>query len=146
MFDYAVNAKVSLEDFQSVLERSSLAARRPMDDPKCLQAMLDHSNLIVTCRNGPLLIGIARSVTDFHYCCYLSDLAVDAHYQRQGIGRQLIYLTREALGDRCQLTLLSAPAAIGYYPHLGFTHHPQCWILPPRHLQPTTPLDTPIHE
>jgi predicted N-acetyltransferase YhbS len=91
--------------------------------------MLDHSNLIATAWDGRLLVGIARSVTDFHYCCYLSDLAVDAASQRRGIGRRLIQITQDALGPRCTIILLSAPAAVDYYPHLGFERHPQAWIL-----------------
>ena len=76
-----------------------------------------------------LLVGVARSVTDFHYCCYLSDLAVDQAVQDKGIGRELIRHTREQLGPRCKLILLSAPAAVGYYPHIGFTQHNSAWIL-----------------
>jgi GNAT superfamily N-acetyltransferase len=92
--------------------------------------MIEHSNLIATAWDGQLLIGIARSVTDFHYCCYLSDLAVDVAYQRRGVGRRLIQTTQDALGPRCNIILLSAPAAVSYYPHLGFKRHDQAWILP----------------
>jgi ribosomal protein S18 acetylase RimI-like enzyme len=49
--------------------------------------MLANSNLLVTAWAGQQLVGIARSITDFHYCCYLSDLAVDVAYQQQGIGK-----------------------------------------------------------
>ncbi len=93
--------------------------------------MLAHSNLMAACRDNGLLVGLARCVTDFHYCCYLSDLAVDAAYQRRGIGRRLVELVRQALGPRCQIVLLAAPAAVEYYPRLGFEHHDQAWILPP---------------
>jgi ribosomal protein S18 acetylase RimI-like enzyme len=92
--------------------------------------MIKHSNLIITAWEGQLLVGLARSVTDFHYCCYLSDLAVDVAYQRRGIGRQLIQLTQDALGPRCKIILLSAPAAVDYYSHLGFDRHDQAWVLP----------------
>ena len=91
--------------------------------------MLEHSNLIATAWDGTLLVGVARSVTDFHYCCYLSDLAVDVAYQRQGIGRRLISNTQDALGPRCKIILLSAPAAVDYYSHLGFDRHDQAWVL-----------------
>ena len=85
--------------------------------------MAANGNLCVTCWDGETLVGVARSVTDFHYCCYLSDLAVDASCQRQGIGKELIRLTQERLGPRCKLILLSAPDASSYYPHLGFCRH-----------------------
>jgi predicted N-acetyltransferase YhbS len=91
--------------------------------------MIEHSNLIATAWDGALLVGIARSVTDFHFCCYLSDLAVDVAYQRQGVGKQLIQITQDALGPRCTIILLAAPAAVDYYPHLGFERHDHAWIL-----------------
>jgi ribosomal protein S18 acetylase RimI-like enzyme len=91
--------------------------------------MLENSNLIATAWDDALLVGIARSVTDFHYCCYLSDLAVDVAYQRRGIGKRLIQLTQDALGQRCNIILLSAPAAVDYYPHFCFKRHEQAWVL-----------------
>lgn len=129
MLRYSAEAKVSLVQFREVLQRSTLGARRPIEDEVCLQGMLDHADLTVTCWDGDTLVGIARSVTDFHYCCYLSDLAVDVAYQKQGIGTELIALTQSKLGPRCSLILLSAPAAVNYYPHIGFEHHPQAWLL-----------------
>jgi ribosomal protein S18 acetylase RimI-like enzyme len=77
------------------------------------------------------LIGVARSVTDFAYCCYLSDLAVDEKFQRSGIGRQLIHEMRRQLGPRCRIVLLAAPKAVNYYPKVGFTRHDSAWVLPP---------------
>ena len=79
---------------------------------------------------GESLIGIARSVTDFSFCCYLSDLAVDGNFQKKGIGTQLISLTQSMLGPHCQIILLSAPAAADYYPHIGFEPHASAWVLP----------------
>jgi ribosomal protein S18 acetylase RimI-like enzyme len=127
---YSTTDAVSVAEFRELLYRSGLAARRPVEDEACLEGMLRHANLIVTCRGGSLLVGIARSVTDFHYCCYLSDLAVDAAYQCQGVGRTLIQLTQERLGLRAQIILLSAPSAVEYYPRLGFERHAQAWTLP----------------
>ena len=93
--------------------------------------MLQHADLIVTARNeAQLLVGVARSISDFHYCTYLSDLAVDVAYQRQGIGRQLIHKTHALAGLGTKLILLSAPAAHAYYPHIGMQKHESCWIIP----------------
>jgi predicted N-acetyltransferase YhbS len=129
MLRFTSNEAVSVDSFREVLLRSTLGERRPVDDTRCLQGMIEHSNLIVTAWDGQLLVGIARSVTDFHFCCYLSDLAVDVAYQRQGIGRQLIQITQDALRPRCKIILLSAPAAVNYYVHLGFERHDQAWVL-----------------
>lgn len=129
--DYSITQKVTVAEFRELLMRSTLGDRRPVDDIACLQGMIEHSNLMATCRESGLLVGLARCVTDFHYCCYLSDLAVDAAYQRRGIGRELIERVRQSLGPRCQIILLAAPAAVDYYPRLGFERHAQAWILPP---------------
>lgn len=120
---------ISPDEFIDLLTRSTLAERRPVDDQKCIKAMLQHANLLCTAWDGEKLVGIARSVTDFEYCCYLSDLAVDKQYQKQGVGRELIKLTQSKLGSRAKLILLSAPSAQAYYPKIGFDAHPSAWVL-----------------
>jgi len=127
---YHVNQEISADEFISLLRRSTLAERRPVDDRECIEGMLKNGNLLVTAWDQDRLVGVARSVTDFSYCCYLSDLAVDLEYQKRGLGKRLIAETQKSLGPRCALILLSAPAAVEYYPHIGFQHHPQAWILP----------------
>ncbi|HEV3263284.1 MAG TPA: GNAT family N-acetyltransferase [Gemmataceae bacterium] len=116
-------------EFIDLLVRSTLAERRPIHDPGTIQGMIDHADVIVTARVGQLLVGIARAVTDFHYCTYLADLAVDQEHQRQGIGRELIRRTHEAAGRHTTLILLAAPKVQSYYPHIGMTKHESCWII-----------------
>lgn len=127
---YSSDKTISEAEFVDVLRRSTLAERRPVDDPKCIQAMLRHADLLCTAWDGPKLVGVARSVTDFEYCCYLSDLAVDEAYQKSGIGKKLIQLTKSRLGPRANLILLAAPKAKAYYPKIGFDAHRSAWILP----------------
>ena len=117
---YRINHQISVEQFIDLLQRSTLAARRPLDSRERVQRMLDHVNLIVTAWDGEKLVGVARSSTDFAFYCYLSDLAVDDTYQRSGIGKMLITFTRIVAGDEASLILLSAPAAMEYYPKVGF--------------------------
>ena len=128
---YKVHDTITAEEFVEVLRASTLGERRPVDDAECIQGMVDHADLVVTARQNGRLVGVARSVTDFHYCCYLSDLAVDEDAQRRGIGKRLIHLTSEQLGPECSLILLSAPGAVDYYPHIGFDRHDQCWLIRP---------------
>ena len=128
MFTYSVNRPVTPEQFHDILVRSTLRGRRPVDDPAAIRGMIENANLIVTCWRDELLVGIARSVTDFHYSCYLSDLAVDQAHQRQGIGRRLVALTHEQLGPHARIILLAAPAAEHYYFHLGFEHCSRAWM------------------
>lgn len=130
MLSYSHTIQISPEQFCDLLNRSTLGERRPVDDGETMAGMVRGGDLMVTCWDGEQLVGVARSVTDFHYCCYLSDLAVDGEYQRQGIGRELIRLTRAELGPRCSLILLSAPAGREYYPHIGFRQHDSAWIWP----------------
>jgi predicted N-acetyltransferase YhbS len=127
---YETSRPISSDQFIDLLRRSTLAERRPVDDLKCIQAMLQYANLLCTAWHEEKLVGVARSVTDFEYCCYLSDLAVDEQYQKQGIGKQLIRLTQSKLGGKAKLILLSAPKAQTYYPQIGFDPHPSAWILP----------------
>ncbi|RLA38086.1 MAG: GNAT family N-acetyltransferase [Gammaproteobacteria bacterium] len=126
---YVRDKRITPIQFCDLLQRSGLDARRPVDNPVTIAAMLEHADLSVTAWRDEVLVGVARSLTDFHYCCYLSDLAVDRALQRQGVGRQLVAETRSALGPGCMLLLLSAPAAVDYYPHTGFERHPQAWLI-----------------
>jgi GNAT superfamily N-acetyltransferase len=127
--EYKINESITASQFVGLLKASTLAERRPVDDLDCMQGMISNSNLIVTAWDGDLLIGVARSVTDFHYACYLSDLAIHLDYQRSGIGKVLQHLTQEQLGPRCKLILIAAPAANSYYEHIGFTNNQRCWVL-----------------
>lgn len=118
------------EEFSDLLTRSTLAERRPLEETETVRGMLVHADVIVTARVGGLLVGVSRAITDFHYCTYLSDLAVDESWQRRGIGRELIRRTHEAAGIHTTLILLSAPKARTYYPHIGMMAHESCWIIP----------------
>jgi predicted N-acetyltransferase YhbS len=126
---YAVEPELAVAEFADVLRRATLAERRPVDDEPRLAGMLAQADVIVTARDAAgLLVGVSRAITDFHYCTYLSDLAVDAARQRQGIGRELMARTHAAAGERTTLILLAAPQAQAYYPHVGFEAHGSCWI------------------
>lgn len=130
-FSIVKSADLETEAVMRVYETSGLAERRPLSEPGRLRRMLDGSNLVAAAYDDGVLIGIARSISDFSYSTYLSDLAVDAAYQRQGIGRELIKVTAEA-APQAKIVLLSAPAAVEYYPHIGFTQHNSAWTLPAR--------------
>lgn len=124
-----VETDLSVDEFISVLERSTLAQRRPVDDRKRIQGMLNNATRIITVRNDEgLLIGVSRAISDLHYCTYLSDLAVDVQYQGHGIGKQLVRRTHQECGLQTNLLLLAAPAAETYYPHIGMQPHKSCWI------------------
>ncbi len=126
---YDREPNLTADEFIDVLRRSTLAERRPVDDLSRMEHMLRQAQVIVTARIEGTLVGVSRAITDFSFCTYLSDLAVDVAYQRRGIGRELVRRTHEAAGARTTLILLAAPAARAYYPHIGFERHESCWIL-----------------
>ncbi len=128
MLTYQIEKNLSVEEFTKVLVNSTLAERRPIDEPDRIAAMLEHGNLIITARFDGELVGIARSLTDFLYCTYLSDLAVDHKFQKKGIGKELIRLTKLET-PKAKLILLAAPKAIAYYPKIGMTQHENCFFL-----------------
>lgn len=127
--EYKINATVSTDQFIDLLTRSTLGQRRPIHDRECMEGMIANSNLSVSAWEQGQLIGIARSMTDFHYACYLSDLAVCQSHQKSGIGKQLQIMTQRQLGPQCKLILISAPAANSYYEHIGYKNNPRCWVL-----------------
>ena len=130
---YQLELSLSAEEFIDCLVRSTLAERRPVDNREIISSMLKNADILVSARTGDgLLVGVSRAITDYSYCTYLSDLAVDRAFQGLGIGRELIERTHEAAGLGTMLLLLSAPAAESYYPHIGMTQHRSAWFLPKR--------------
>jgi ribosomal protein S18 acetylase RimI-like enzyme len=128
---YAVESDLGVAEFVDVLVRSTLSERRPVADRDRIGRMLSNASLVLTARTTEgLLIGVSRAITDYSYCTYLSDLAVDVAYQRRGIGQDLIRRTHEAAGLETSLVLLSAPNAETYYPHIGMLQHTSCWVAP----------------
>jgi ribosomal protein S18 acetylase RimI-like enzyme len=130
LINYQLEPDLSVDEFIDVLVRSTLAERRPIDDRATLQAMLANADIVLTARHTGQLVGISRAITDYGFCTYLSDLAVDQQFQGRGIGRELIRLTHLHAGMETTLILLSAPNAQTYYPHIGMTKHESCWIIP----------------
>ena len=127
---YRIGNDLPAKQVSELYRASTLSQRRPTDSLESMAAMLQHSNLVVTAWDGELLVGISRSFTDFVYITYLSDLAVHREYQRKGIGRELIVRTQQQ-APAANLFLAAAPAAVEYYPRLGFTQHQSAWWLNP---------------
>ena len=123
---YAVEDYLSADEFIDVCRKSGL--NRPVDDRPRVERMLKHSNLYVTARQNGRLVGFSRSLTDFCWCCYLSDLAVDQTCQGQGIGKRLIEETKKAAGGEITTTLLlSAPGALTFYQGIKMPQLDNCF-------------------
>ena len=127
---YAREPALSVEEFRDVLNVSSLGALRPVGDLDRLRRMLAEADIIVTARAGDTLVGVARAITDYSFCCYVSELAVDESYQRLGIGKCLIEKTRALAGDGVILILIAAPDAEAYYPKIGMDPVKSAWMIP----------------
>jgi predicted N-acetyltransferase YhbS len=127
---YAFETALAADEFIDLLRRSTLAARRPVDDRERMARMVTASQLVATARAAGRLVGVARALTDFAYCVYLADLAVDVAWQGRGIGCELIRRTHAAAGPETMLILLAAPQAESYYPHIGLSPHHSCWTVP----------------
>jgi GNAT superfamily N-acetyltransferase len=127
---YRTGNDVDLDEFIAVYVDSTLAERRPADDRERMKTMLEEANLVITAWDGDAMVGISRSITDFAYATYLSDLAVKLDYQGQGIGTELIRLTRR-VAPEAMVILLAAPAARDYYPQIGMKGHDSAWLLYP---------------
>lgn len=125
---YAVENDLGADEFIDVLKRSTLAERRPVDERWRIGKMLSHANVIVTARDRDgRLVGVSRCLTDFAFCCYCADLAVDGAYQGKGIGVRLIEESAAAAGEYAHFFLLSAPGAVGFYEKIGMIRHPACF-------------------
>lgn len=122
---YHIETRADPHEVADVFRRSGIA--RPIADIPRLTRMIQHANLLISARDQERLIGFVRALTDFSYCCYLSDLAVDRDYQRQGIGQGLLHMVEKKLGDEVMVCLLSAPEAMAYYPKVGFQKAEQAW-------------------
>jgi predicted N-acetyltransferase YhbS len=128
--DYRIGNQLDLDQVIELYRASTLGERRPVNERDRMAAMLANANLVVTAWDGDLLVGISRSVTDFAFATYLSDLAVRLSHQRHGIGKELMRITQRESGPKTTVILLAAPKAVDYYPHVGFTQHNSAWILP----------------
>ncbi|WP_286232215.1 GNAT family N-acetyltransferase [Neobacillus mesonae] len=118
MIEYKLNTPIIPEELSRLFKASGI--NRPADDLPRLQKMIDNADLTFTAWDDEKLVGIARAITDFSYSCYLSDLAVDQEYQKSGIGKNLVKLLQEQIGEEVTLLLLSSPIAMDYYPRIGF--------------------------
>lgn len=118
-FTYKVHDQINAPELSHVFKASGI--RRPVDDLPRLQRMIDNADIIITARYEDKVVGIARAITDFNYCCYLSDLAIDKEHQKQGIGKELVQLLQDEIGEEVSLLLLASQEAMEYYPKIGFT-------------------------
>jgi predicted N-acetyltransferase YhbS len=125
---YQKNEIITADQLAEVFRASGI--RRPVEDKTRLEKMLKHADILVTAWDGERLVGVARALTDYSYCCYLSDLAVDEGYQHRGIGKQLVNEVEREISEEAALILLASPIAMDYYPKIGFNRIENGYIIP----------------
>lgn len=130
MIEYRVGETLDIDAARDLYRSCTLGARRPIEDEARFSQMLSGANLVVAAWDGELLVGIARTLTDWSYVSYVADLAVRDSFQKRGIGRELLRRTRKA-APQTQLVLFAAPQAVDYYERIGFARHPSGWTLQP---------------
>jgi GNAT superfamily N-acetyltransferase len=116
---YGQEENLSAAEFVDLLERSGLDRHRPVHDHGRIERMLSNSNLVIGARQSGRLVGVARCITDFSWCCYISEVAVDATIQGHGIGKRLMQEVRRAAGCEATCLLLSYPDAAAFYEGIG---------------------------
>lgn len=132
MITFKKGNELDLDGVIELYRASTLGERRPIENRKVMQGMLENASLIISALDGSKLVGVARTLTDFIYVAYLADLAVHLDNQKTGIGTELVKRTRDALEPTCFLTLLSAPKSNEFYPRIGFEHNPRAWCMEPK--------------
>lgn len=124
---YLDTHEITPEDLSRVFMNSGI--KRPYQDLERLQQMIHHADIVITAWADDRMVGIARALTDYSYCCYLSDLAVDREFQQHGIGKELVRRVQDKIGEQCSLVLISAPTAVDYYPKIGFTRSDKAFVI-----------------
>lgn len=119
--------EVSATNLANVFKNSGI--KRPYDDLDRMERMIQNADVLITAWDGTEMVGVARAITDYSYCCYLSDLAIVKEYQQKGIGKELVNRIKEIVGDECSIILISAPTAMDYYPRIGFTKNDRAFSI-----------------
>lgn len=127
MISYLETKQVSSTDVATVFKNSGI--KRPYEDLERIERMINNADVLITAWDEGKMVGVARAITDFSYCCYLSDLAIDNEYQKQGIGKELVSRVQRIIGDECSLVLISSPIAKEYYPRLGFSENDKAYTI-----------------
>jgi GNAT superfamily N-acetyltransferase len=130
MIEYKRTFDLDVDSAIELYVASTLGERRPVADRERMMTMIRSADILITAWDGDLLVGVSRSITDWVWTTYLADLAVRLSHQRKGIGKELMRRT-QAAAPQARLLLLAAPAAVDYYPRVGFRHMPQAWWLQP---------------
>ncbi len=125
---YKVNTGLDVRAVAEVFQSSGI--NRPVEDLSRIRRMLNNANLLVSAWHDQTLVGLVRALSDFSYCCYISDIAVSRQYQRKGIGTGMVRVLRDQLSEEVMVLLIATEDAMNYYKHLCFEKHERAWYVP----------------
>jgi ribosomal protein S18 acetylase RimI-like enzyme len=126
--EYNINDLCTVNEVEALFIKSGI--RRPVGELDRIQRMINHADETITARYEDTLVGFLRAITDYSYCCYISDIAVDKEYQGLGIGKELLRLLRDKLGEEeIKYILTSAPNAEGFYEKVGFERADSAFVI-----------------
>ena len=115
-----VNAPLTVQQVHDPYQQTHFD--KPIAGAARLQVMIDETQLVLSVWDDEHLIGFARCLTDFEYCCYLSDILILPAYEGHQIGRQLIATLQAYIGPRVTLSLRAADSAVGFYERINLPH------------------------
>ncbi|AZB16979.1 GNAT family N-acetyltransferase [Chryseobacterium indologenes] len=126
---FKINEKIEIKTIKDLFFMSDYLPISNMNDDLRLQKMFDNANLVVSAWSENKLVGIARSLCDFSYCCYLSDICVNKEFRHLNIGKRLIEITREHAGKECKIILHSSEDALNFYDKIGMKRISEAFII-----------------
>ena len=130
---YKTDIVPQIREIVDLFQHSGYFPIEDRSDTERIKQMFDYADIVATAWDGKKLVGLARSLTDFCYCCYLSDLCVLEDYKENGIGRELVMQTKEKAGERCKLILQSSDEALKFYERIGMERIDSAFIFQREH-------------
>ena len=126
---YKIDVIPDIEQLIDLFNCSDYFPIKDKTDLGRIEKMFNNSNIVITAWESGKLIGLSRALSDFSYCCYLSDLCVRNEYKRNGIGKELVRLAKQIAGDECKLILQSSPNALSFYKKIGMKNIDSAFII-----------------
>jgi hypothetical protein len=81
-FIYQTNFIPEIEAILELFNHSGYFPIADKNDIARITKMFQNADLVITAWHEDTLVGIARSLCDFSYCCYLSDLCVRDEFKK----------------------------------------------------------------
>lgn len=117
---YEVNpqSRLNADQVLSLFEKAGIS--KPNWTAERMTRALNGCSIVVCAWDRDRLVGFGNAITDFAWVGHISQLAVDPHYQNQGIGKALVGLIKDCAGDEVTLLVHAREEAKRFYEAAGF--------------------------